>query len=459
LPDTGAIERYAAERGLAFEPERQVRAVTPLLLSGFGGGALGPVTVKRAAAVGELPGGLDGWVAHHVFDSATTTARELTVVVTQVPASLGFVRAMSCRSRKVKVVRSYRNLDHLGTWRELQLESARFNELYELEILEGQREAWVRQLFSPSFIDRLASEAADGFCFELNEGHLCVAEPRHLTEPAELDALCEAAADVASRIRTESMEDVETRGEEYAGDREFHEQLHRQVAKVEWKTPPDSPRAAAQAYQGRAGIGAKPYLKGLAWGLVVGGIGVAIAYVVFSGATAAIAAVIAGLVGLLVALLIVSAAAGPRAMRLGLEAFMIEYARSHGYELQDRYEFHARNPDLPVPGRAHHAMKGRLPSGRDFTLVFCDDTAEMFSHGQKVYVAGGRALSNDVAIVEVGADHEAVERRIAELPEGLRAEVHDGTLLVIRPRGGNMDRDIAGLEKFVADADRVATGS
>jgi hypothetical protein len=459
-PPGGPIERYAAERGLQFEAERPVRAVTPLLLSGSGGAVLGPVAAQRPAAVGTLPGGVDGFVAHHVFDTATSASRELTVVVSKVPASLGFVRAMSCRSRNVKVVRSYRDLDHLGKWRQLELESAKFNQLYELEVLEGQREAWVRQLFSPSFIDRLASEAADGFCFELNEGHLTVAEPGLLSEPAELDRLCEAAADVAARIRTESMEDVETRGEEYAGDREFHEQLRRQVEKVDWRTPPDSPRAAARAYQNSTGIGIKPYLRGLAWGIAVGGGGAAIALLVpgFDTSTSVIIAAIAILVGLLVAVLVVSAAAGPRALRLGLEAFMIEFARSHGYELQDRYEFHARNPDLPVPGRAHHAMRGRLPSGQDFTLAFCDDTAEMFSHGQQVYAVGGRALSNDVVITQVGRDREGIERRIAELPDGLRGEIHDGTLLVIRPRGGNMDRDIAGLEKFIADADRVATG-
>ncbi len=137
------LEDYAHERGLAFEADREVRAVTPLLLSGGGGGT-------RNVAEGELPGGIRGFVAHHLFDSAGSAERELTVVVSRVQESLAFVRALSCRSRAVKVVRSYAKLEFLGSWRELRLESELFNDLYALEVLEGQREAWIRQLFSPS---------------------------------------------------------------------------------------------------------------------------------------------------------------------------------------------------------------------------------------------------------------------------------------------------------------------
>ncbi len=276
--------------------------------------------------------------------------------------------------------------------------------------------------------------------------------PHHLSEPADLDGLCEAAADVAARIRQESLEDVGS-GEEYAGERAYEAELRERVAKVEWKSPPDSPRIAARAYQSRAGIGVKPYLRALFWGLVVGGIGAAIALLFpsFDATTSVILAVVAALIGVLVAIFVVSAAAGPKAMRLGLEAFSIEFARSHGFELEDRYAFHGRYPELPLPGRAHHAMRGRLPSGGAFTLAFCDDTAEMFSHGKRVYLSTDRPLAADVIVAELGVS--AGDRSLAEPPPGLQAELHDDTLVVWRHLAGNMNRDRAGLDAFIAQAD------
>ncbi|HEX6116713.1 MAG TPA: hypothetical protein VFY99_06395 [Solirubrobacterales bacterium] len=444
------LEDYAKERGLAHEVERELRAVTPLLLSDGKGST-------RDVAEGRLPGGLEGFVAHHRYASSGSGGRELTVVVSRVPESLGFVRALSCRSREVEVARSYAKLEFLGRWRELTLESTRFNELYELEVLEGQREAWVRQLFSPAFIDRLASEAADGFCFELNEGHLCVAVPKHLSEPADLDALCAAAADVAARIRQESLEDVGS-GEEYAGERAYEAKLREQVAKVAWPAPPQTARQAARSYANRWGLGVKTYARALAWGTGIGAIGAGVALVVpgLDSSTSTILAIVAGLIGLLAFILVIMAAAGSSAARLGVEAFAVEFARSHGFELEDRYEFHARLAQVPLPGRAQHAMRGTLPSGIPATLAFCDDAAEMFSHGQRIAYMANRPLASDVIVAELGPTRpDAGDGLGAGVPEGLEAELHGDTLVVWRPVPGNLDRKLTDVEAFIATADAL----
>ena len=446
-----ALEDYAKDRGLDFEPQRKIRAVTPLLLSGDGDD-------ERSAAAGELPGGVAGFVAHHRTAAGGSSGRELTVVVSRVPESLGFVRALSCRSRKVEVVRSYAKLEHLGRWREVKLESSRFNQLYELEMLEGQRESWVRQLFSPVFIDRLASEAAAGFCFELNEGHLCVAEPGHLDDPAELDRLCEAAADVAGRIRQESLEDVGS-GEEYAGERAYEAKLREQVAKVSWPHPPQTAQEAARAYASRSGIGLKGYGKAFAWGAGIGGVGVAAALLApgLDDETGVILAIVAGLIGLLVFILVMSNEAGTRASRLGVEAFAIEFARGHDFRLEDRYAFHARNAQLPLPGRANHVMRGHLPSGLPCTLAFCDDAAEMFSHGQRIAIMTDRPLASDVVVAELeGRESKVAERLEGDLPEGVKAELHGATLVAWRPVLGNLTRRATDVEAFIDHVDGIA---
>jgi hypothetical protein len=448
------LERYAKERGLAYESKREIRAVTPLLLSSG--------MSERAAAAGELPGGIDGFVSHHRTAAGGSRGRELTVVVSRVPESLGFVRAMSCRSKRIEVVRSYENLEYLGRWRRLQLESARFNQLYELEVLEGQREAWVRQLFSPVFIDRLASEAADGFCFELNEGHLCVAEPKHITEPAELDRLCEAAADVATRIRQESLEDVGSAGEEYAGDRAHEAKIRRKVASVHFATPPQTPREAAKRFSNRWDIGWKAYGRALAWGLGIGGIGAAVALLVpgIDDSTAKILAAVAVLVGLLAFVLVVMSAAGTQAVRLAVEAFALEFAKSHGYEMEDRYEFHARYAQVPLPGRAQHVMRGTLPSGQPATLAFCDDVAEMFSHGQRIARTTGRMLATDVIVADLDSTRPGVGDGLsAEVPEGVEAQLHGNTLVVWRPVLANFERRVPDIEAFIANADAVVVAN
>ena len=53
---------------------------------------------------------------------------------------------------------------------------------------------WLRQLFSPTFVDFLAEGSPEGFAFEVENGTLCVNVNRYRGKAAELDELCAAAA-------------------------------------------------------------------------------------------------------------------------------------------------------------------------------------------------------------------------------------------------------------------------
>ena len=82
-------------------------------------------------------------------------------------------------------------------------------ERYEVFVGPEQDQNWLRQLFSPSFIVWLAESAPEWFRFELVDGYLCCYVKGHRESAAELDALAEATATVARRLREESEESLE----------------------------------------------------------------------------------------------------------------------------------------------------------------------------------------------------------------------------------------------------------
>jgi hypothetical protein len=92
-------------------------------------------------------------------------------------------------------------LDHV------ELESSAFESRYRLLVPDGTDQNPIRQLFEPSFIVLMSEKTPDAFSFELEDGMLCASVPEGLWEkPAELDALCDAAAKVAARFREEAGE-------------------------------------------------------------------------------------------------------------------------------------------------------------------------------------------------------------------------------------------------------------
>jgi hypothetical protein len=449
------MPEFAERHGLAYAESGELREVTPLLLGGDD---------ARDVMNGSLPGGLTGTLARHSPELAGMRRGEFTVVVTAVPESAGLVRAFSCRSRAVEVVPAYKELEQLGGWRRLSVESVEFNRAYVLEVMEAQRDAWVLQLFSPAFIAWLTSSAPDGLCFEVNEGHLCVAVPRALEEPGELEEFCAAAAHVATRLREESLEEEES--EAYQGDRELERKLREQASKVSWSTPPESVQQAISAYAVRMQWRPRVLLKSLAWALPVGAVAAAIALVlpldiVSKGIGIAVAGALA-----LGTFVVVRTVLGHRAAtRVGLEAFVAEYARAHGLELEDRRRFHVRNADIALPGVAQHAMSGPVgPDGLEATLAFCADDAHMFSRGQGIAytLEDGRPLASDVLVFVLPGAGElppgTVEKAVAGHDE-LEGSQAGRKVAIWRPFPGALLRTRVGVDQFLAEAAQVAAST
>ena len=175
----------------------ELREYTPLLVTGRDGSN----TVLKE---GELAPGLEGVVCEHVFADATSR-QEATVVVTSVPETVAYMPALVCRDRATLGAEPAQL--PAERWMPVELESAEFNRRYRLLTLAGQDPGWVRELFSPALIAWLADRAPAGLSFELNEGHLVVAQPGPPGGAGAVDGLVSAAAELRTRLRAEALEE------------------------------------------------------------------------------------------------------------------------------------------------------------------------------------------------------------------------------------------------------------
>jgi hypothetical protein len=206
--ETTAMAQYAGSRRLTYSPSGQLPGATPLLRAG---------TRRETQDVmaGLLPGGLQGTLAHYTYyvrhqssqGQSTTTPYPFTVVLVQIPETTAFVRKLLCHDeRRIGGVNIF-GLDFSGD-EKVVFESAAINERYSIRTAAGQDQAWLRELFTPKFIDWLATRPMDEFSFELVAGLLCVSVGERLDRSDQLDWLCGAATYVAGRIRGEVAEDI-----------------------------------------------------------------------------------------------------------------------------------------------------------------------------------------------------------------------------------------------------------
>jgi hypothetical protein len=188
---------FASAHGL--EPLGTVAAgpLTPLLVEA-GNGQLSP------AVRGRLPGDVDG-VAGHLAYTRNATFR-FSVVLTEVARASEFAPRLFC----VRQGRRTRDDEFYGfeaRHSKLWTESAKLNERYTVSTSPFQDPNWLRQLFSPAFIDWLATEPPPDFSFELAYGALLGSVEEDYPDAAGLEALCQATAHVGARIAAECGEE------------------------------------------------------------------------------------------------------------------------------------------------------------------------------------------------------------------------------------------------------------
>jgi hypothetical protein len=425
------------------------RELTPGLVRGSRGAA-------TEVASGSLGEGLEGDVYHHVFADGIGR-RESTVVLTSVAGGLAFAPALVCRDRELLGAAPAQLPTE--SWQGTELESIAFNRRYRLLTLAGQDPIYVRELFGPAMIAWLAHDVPAGFSFELNERHLAVLMPGHL-EGAELRRLCALAAEVRRRLREEA--EAEREATNLFDETEKRAAIEAALARVRFERPPASVGAALERFRHAARWRPTVVLLGVACALLAFLLGAA-ATAVFVGP---LFAPVGGLLSLPAGFALGREIGGYRhgwgplsVQRLALEAFLRGYAESHGLRDRDRWRFHSRYRELPLPGVAAHVMAGPIPGAdRDGLFLTLGDAAELRSRGEEIVYTSDRPLAA-IAVVADLADPEgatALARR--PLPEGLRVETAGATVAIWRPVAGSMLFTAAVFDRFRAEAGELLAG-
>lgn len=187
---------FAAEHGLEALSGVATGPLTPLLVEA-GDGGLAP------AVRGRLPGGVSVTAGHLAYTRNATF--RFSVALTEVEGSTEFVPRLFC----VRPGRRTRDDEFYGfeaRYSKLWTESTKLNERYAVSTSPFQDPIWLRQLFSPAFVDWLATVPPEDFSFELAYGTLLGSVEEDYPDVAALGALCEATAYVAERIRRECEE-------------------------------------------------------------------------------------------------------------------------------------------------------------------------------------------------------------------------------------------------------------
>jgi hypothetical protein len=205
-PKEDFLRAYAQTRELTRRGRGGLPPATPLLRRGDDRYA-----TERMDGV--LPGGEPGTLAHYAYEETRrdnrgnrqTTHHRFTVAICEVPESAVRVGELYCQRRVgFRILDGFE--DAFSRKQRVELESEAVDKRFETFADADTDPNWLRQLFAPSFVVWLAEHTPENFAFELVAGLLCVNVKGHADSAAELDALCEAAAAVARRLREESAE-------------------------------------------------------------------------------------------------------------------------------------------------------------------------------------------------------------------------------------------------------------
>lgn len=343
---------YAAKHGLRHRiSSLALPKATQLMRHGF-------LQEVRSMASGNLPGGLEGsWLAQvdYAYEGRSEIERsEFTLVLTEATASNEFAVRVLCHDRGLSK-RDRANPDSDREVVELddkavRLESDLFLERYVVSTDHDQDQIAVWQLFDPSLIQWLTTEAPAGFSFELQDGALSCFIPGFTAEEAELDALCAAAARVLARVEKIDGDGGTSTPREGTRD----DLVDRELAKHPFGSPPKSTKAAAKVF--RSGL----LLDDEAWAL-------------------------------------------------GAEAFFREHAAAVGFKRIPPSVFRSSHVDTFMPGVLQHVAQGVLPGGDEAFLIFTNNESYE-DMGWSVLVTDLRSAVEGLALAQRTPRGDAAQR-------------------------------------------------
>jgi hypothetical protein len=201
------FEVYAQQRGMTLIHGRgRLPEATPLL-------GKGDDRYTERSLLGPL-GEFEGTLALFTYEEETTDSDgdkqtnyyRYTLGLVEVDDCARFVPELYCQRKfGLRALEKFEDVFR-GDKERVALESEALLDKYEIFATKEQDAAWLRQLFSPSFIVWLTDAAPDKFAFELVDGTLCCYVSGHKEAAAELDAIATATGAVAKRLRDEALE-------------------------------------------------------------------------------------------------------------------------------------------------------------------------------------------------------------------------------------------------------------
>ncbi len=404
-----ALAQFAQAHGLAFAAGAELPRE---------GGLLGEDDlVVGAAATGALPGGEPGTLCHltytHRSDDTTHTVKR-TAAVLRVPESIGFAPYLG-------------SLGGPGTGG-FETKGVKLDGGGSVRVADGVNDAWLVELLSPAFTDWLA-RSPDDFHWELADGVLCASRGGHLTAESELTRICSDAAHIATTVREESLEEVDSGGAGRSAVRPKRKADDRLVEAILARTTFDHPPkdVAESLPQFRRLIVRHPstyfisLFMTLAFMLVANVIGGGIFGLLLNLPSPGRAVLIFELcLFAIIGFFVLRNQINGTSRKLAIEGFWREYARTRGLRLEDPSAFAATHAKANLPGAPTRVMSGGL-GGVDGSLMI---TGDGFTRGDSIaLVAGpvGPVASAGFEVSAPGASAKALDSYVERLAAELRA--------------------------------------
>jgi hypothetical protein len=374
VSSSGPLEKYAGARNLRFHSGGSLPPHGNLLTRGGHAENL---------CDGNLPGGVEGTLAHYTYTYTTTDSdghseshtRRFTLVVTAVPQSIGFMPSLGFRgpeSEMSGIGGSLEEVVQVDLGDDSRLKGSRCYRY------KGAGENWTRRLFSPAFVDWLARAEPD-FGFELADGVLTSGRKGHLTDAGALTTLCEEAAHLTGVIAAESDESSDTGTAEgnAAKDPKANDPRMEEALRAIAVDPPQSIGAAESVFRRHLARSPRTFIHALSYAIAITLVlnipGAAIPILLaVAGSWVALAA-IEGFLIAICAFFIFRKDLRESGRKYAAEAFWRSYAEKRGMRLEEPLRFAATHAEAKLPFRPDRVLTGPLPGGGEGSFCVYGD--------------------------------------------------------------------------------------
>lgn len=401
----GNLREWAAARGLKYEAEGLLPPIASVLKKGLGVGThrVGFKLTRheeresRNLCKGNLPGGVEGVLAHHRALMETVrgqnnerhiSLREWTVVVARLPERSRAARWVSvdpANQRGPLVIGS----PAPGPPRPEAFTGELDGRLWRVEPVESQETLGA---FANEATRAALAAAPAETRVELHEGVLCVWVEGAVEDAGTLDALCRVASGLAAGARQAVAAQPILDAATSCGPPKpsaYESYLEQGADLVSWSSPPASIAVAFEAYQGATGASGRPTRRRagmpslIGWSFVGAVVGACLLPLadVWSPAPLAAAGVFAACVLIGIAMSRRESSRmgerldAQRAAPYAVHAFAREYARARGLVPEDPDEVRRRFP-APLAGHPSRAMHGDLGGVPGHLLIWRDSLAD-----------------------------------------------------------------------------------